>query len=474
MCAFNHTFSNAIPGYGEDTAFTMYNTAGRYYYNSTSTSAYGTSWTTGDVIGVRYDEGAVYFYKNGTIMSSSPILTLTGSWCPMFHTYDSGEWTVNFGQRSFAYSAPTSHKPLCSALLDTPAIADPSDYFDILLWTGNNATSRTFTGLNFAPDFIWHSARSISWGGGLVDAVRGVGSGGPTLRPFSTAAEETVNNFSVVSALNSDGFTVTKGSHGSYPSAYLNQSSATYVAWCWEAGSSTSSNTDGNVTTNVRVSQTAGMSIVTYTGSGSSSASYGHGLNAEPSMIITKKRDGANDWYLYFKSLGNGKFLSINSTGSAGSLSNYWGTVNSTVFSQTYTTAGPNNGSQVAYCFTSIPGFSLISSYQGTGNADGPYIVCGFRPRWIMMKNADTGGTYYDWRIIDADRHTYNDGGNADIPPTLFANASDQERDWDNVDILSNGFKIKDSSVSLNENNKTQIFMAFAENPFQANGGLAR
>ena len=91
-----------------------------------------------------------------------------------------------------------------------------------------------------------------------------------------------------------------------------------------------------------------------------------------------------------------------------------------------------------------------------------------------MMKNADTGGTYYDWRIIDADRHTYNDGGNADIPPTLFANASDQERDWDNVDILSNGFKIKDSSVSLNENNKTQIFMAFAENPFQANGGLAR
>ena len=81
MCAFNHTFSNAIPGYGEDTAFTMYNTAGRYYYNPTSTSAYGTSWTTGDVIGVRYDEGAVYFYKNGTIMSSSPILTLTGSWC---------------------------------------------------------------------------------------------------------------------------------------------------------------------------------------------------------------------------------------------------------------------------------------------------------------------------------------------------------------------------------------------------------
>ena len=256
--------------------------------------------------------------------------------------------------KRFAYSAPTSHKPLCSALLDTPAIADPSDYFDILLWTGNNATSRTFTGLNFAPDFIWHSARSISWGGGLVDAVRGVGSGGPTLRPFSTAAEETVNNFSVVSALNSDGFTVTKGSHGSYPSAYLNQSSATYVAWCWEAGSSTSSNTDGNVTTNVRVSQTAGISIVTYTGSGSSTASYGHGLGAEPHAIITKKRNGANDWYVYFKELGSSKFISLNSNLAAGSLSNYWGTVNSTVFSQTYTTAGPNNGSQVAYCFTSI------------------------------------------------------------------------------------------------------------------------
>jgi hypothetical protein len=90
------------------------------------------------------------------------------------------------------------------------------------------------------------------------------------------------------------------------------------------------------------------------------------------------------------------------------------------------------------------------------------------------MKNADTGGTYYDWRIIDAARHTFNSGGNADVPPTLFANTNETERDWDNVDILSNGFKIKDSSVSLNETNASHVFLAFAENPFQANGGLAR
>ena len=84
-----------------------------------------------------------------------------------------------------------------------------------------------------------------------------------------------------------------------------------------------------------------------------------------------------------------------------------------------------------------------------------------------MMKNADTGGTYYDWRIIDTARHTYNEGGNEDIPPTLFANLSDAEKDWDNVDILSNGFKIKDSSVSLNESGATQVFIAFAEHPFK-------
>jgi hypothetical protein len=436
----------------------------------------GVSHAANQVIGVAVKNGKLYMAINNTwVLSGNPATessplysSLSGLKGFLVGTLD-GSWKCNWGQRAFTYSPPTGYRPVSSASLPTPTIADPSDYFDILLWTGNNATSRTFTGLDFAPDFIWHSARSIAWGGGLVDAVRGVGSGGPTLRPFNSSAEETVNNFSVVSALTSDGFTVTKGSHGSYPSAYLNQNNETYVAWAWDAGSSTVTNSDGNDSSNVRVNQTAGISIVGFTPTGTNRA-IGHGLNVVPSMVIYRNRSGYH-WRVYHASIGTSKSLFLNLNEKALVDNDRVTAITSSTFTVGSVAA---NDSHIAYCFTSIPGFSLISSYEGNGSADGPFVYCGFRPRWIMMKNADTAGTYYDWRIIDADRHTYNHGGNQDIPPTLFANASDQERDWDNVDILSNGFKIKDSSVSLNETNATQVFIAFAENPFQANGGLAR
>ncbi len=201
----------------------------------------------------------------------------------------------------------------------------------------------------------------------------------------------------------------------------------------------------------------------------------GHGLNAAPDLIIIKVRDRTGEWPVYHSALGNTKTLYLEQTSAQSG--GHW---NSTAPTSSVFTVGDSNyvnGSgdpYVAYCFTAVEGFSAFGSYEGNGSADGPFVYCGFKPRWIMLKNADTGGNYYDWRIIDTARHTYNYGGNEDAPPTLFANKADAEVDWDNVDLLSNGFKIKDSSVSLNQSGATQIYIAFAENPFQANGGLAR
>jgi hypothetical protein len=69
-------------------------------------------------------------------------------------------------------------------------------------------------------------------------------------------------NITSISSFNSDGFSM-----GSL--ATNNASSQNYVAWCWRAGAgTTSTNTDGSITSVVSVNQDAGFSIVSYTGTG--------------------------------------------------------------------------------------------------------------------------------------------------------------------------------------------------------------
>ena len=156
--------------------------------------------------------------------------------------------------------------------------------------------------------------------------------------------------------------------------------------------------------------------------------------------------------------------MALNSTDSA--YSAYPGSATSSIINLSDGPTAAWGGTNIIYAFTPVAGYSAFGTYEGNASANGPFVYCGFKPRWIMLKNADVGGAYYDWRIIDTARHTYNYGGNQDAPPTLFANKNNIEVDWDNVDILSNGFKIKDSSVSLNQS-VTHVFIAFAENPFK-------
>ena len=352
-------------------------------------------------------------------------------------------------------STATGFKTLNTANLPTPTIADGSDYFAAKIFTGNGSSTKLTTG--FSPDFVWLKSRGSAFAHYLGDTVRG---NTKLLRTTSTAAE--ITSSTGITSFDSDGVTLGSGSE-------TNANNDSMVAWIWDGGSSTVSNTDGNVTTNVRANTTAGFSIVTYTGSGSSTASYGHGLGVEPHLIITKRRDAANDWYLYFKVLGNGKYLSINSTSAAGTLSNYWGTVNSTVFSQTYTTAGPNNGSQVAYCFAPVAGYSAIGEYDGNGSTDGPFIHTGFRVAFLIVK-CHTATEL--WMLHDSTRDPDNV-----VSKLLQPHTTDAEIDSVTnygVDFLSNGFKFRSSSNRNNGSGKSYIYIAFAENPFQANGGLAR
>jgi hypothetical protein len=212
----------------------------------------------------------------------------------------------------------------------------------------------------------------------------------------------------------------------------------------------------------VRANPTAGFSVVTYTGNGTSGATVGHGLGVAPSMMIIKKRSSTGRWEVYLKVLGPTLYLEMDITnGAGGPYGGLWNNTDptSTVFSIGNDSGVNSSGSTyVAYCFSSVVGYSSFGSYTGNGSSDGPFVFTGMRPRWIMVKQSSTTS---NWVINDTARDTYNV-----CTKSLFANLSNAEdTTYGFFDILSNGFKVRTSA--LNDNGATMIYAAFAESPFQ-------
>jgi hypothetical protein len=245
--------------------------------NSNSQVSYGVSLTTGDVLMVAFDldNSKIFFGKNGTWMASSnpvtganPAFTLTtGEYKPIARPYSSSAViNSNFGQRAFAYTAPSGFKALCDTNLGAPLVAKPNTLMDVALYTGNGGT-QTISGLAFSPDFVWLKSRSNAYGHQLYDVVRGAGY---LLGSNSTSAES--GPFSdVLNAFTSNGFTV--GSDTG-----INEPGNSVVGWAWDAGTSTVSNTAGSITSQVRANVSAGFSWLLIREWGLQTPHVGHGL----------------------------------------------------------------------------------------------------------------------------------------------------------------------------------------------------
>jgi hypothetical protein len=300
--------------------------------------------------------------------------------------------------------------------------------------------------------------RSAANSHALADSVRG-----STIQLSSNNTDAELTRADTVTSFNSNGFSL-----GTNATGYsVNLNTATYVAWQWNAGGSTVTNTSGSITSQVRVNPTAGFSIVTYTGTGAN-ATVGHGLGAVPSMYIVKRRNaGGDNWAVYNANIGNTQFLRLDTTNAAQTF-NLWQdtTPTSSVFYLTSDVGVNGSGSTfVAYCFAQVAGYSAFGSYTGNGSTDGPFIFTGFRPRYVMTKRSDA---VESWRIGDSARSPYNA-----VELELFANLANVEENNSNpIDYLSNGFKIRTSSSSHNASGGTYIYMAFAEHPFK--NSLAR
>ncbi len=210
-----------------------------------------------------------------------------------------------------------------------------------------------------------------------------------------------------------------------------------------------------SIASTVRANTTSGFSIVTYTGTGAN-ATVGHGLGVAPSMIILKPRNSADNWPVWHSSFAVNEYVYLNLTNAKTSLSTFMnGTLpSSTVISLgTWANTNTNTQTMVAYCFAAVASYSSFGSYVGNGSTDGPFVYTGMRPRFIMIKSSSNSAT--DWYIWDAVRNTFNVAGD-----TLRPNLSNAETTGNNIDILSNGFKLREVSASYNQSSYTYIYAA--------------
>jgi hypothetical protein len=351
-------------------------------------------------------------------------------------------------------------------------IDDPSAHFQTALYTGN-ATDRSITNTgnsDLQPDFVWIKPRNATFDHLLQDSSRGVTK---YLRSNSTQAEATAT--SIIQAFETNGFSLSAG--GSW-----NQSGQTDVAWQWKAnGGTTSSNTDGTITTTVQANTTAGFSIATWTGNGTNGATIGHGNGGIPNGYIVKRLDATSDWAVGGGYTGNvwvggtSAVMHLNNTDAVSeAYNNYWGSSfpNSQILPLSQNAEiNASGGSYVGYFFRSIQGYSKLGRYTGNGANNGSFIYTGFAPAFVMIKNTSTAT---NWEMFDVKRNPSNVRN-----LKLGANLSVAENGSDlgtttqnNIDILSNGFKCRTGNTDTNVNGHTFIYMAFAENPFVTSTGI--
>jgi hypothetical protein len=337
--------------------------------------------------------------------------------------------------------------------MSTPTIPAGNLFMNATLYTGNGTSSTVLNGVSgqsFQPDLVWIKSRGTANQHNLIDSVRGVGF---RLRSDGTNADEaTPGTFT----LNSNGFTTTTSN------VSFNASGDPLVGWQWKAGGTAVTNTSGTISAQVSANTTSGFSIATYTGNGSTGATVGHGLGVAPAMIIVKKRSSTGNWITYHTSTGINQYLYLNLTSASATATPTWG-VSSTTFTlqQSFSDYNDNGVTYVAYCWSQIAGYSAFGSYTGNGSSDGPFIYTNFRPRFVMVKRTDTTA---NWTIRDTSRNPYNSANLGLFPNLSAAEDSTSGRD---IDILSNGFKIRGTDSDLNTSSGTYVYACWAENPFK-------
>ena len=309
-----------------------------------------------------------------------------------------------------------------------------------------NGSTNAQTGVGFQPDWIITKSRTSAYGANVYNSLSGVTKffNGITTGVIGSSTDK-------IASFDSDGFTLKGGDNSNY------NSGGTGVGWSWKAnGGSGASNTNGTITSTVSANTTAGMSIATWSGTGSN-GSIGHGLGGVDCMII-KNTNTSRDWYFWQKTMAYNTRLELNNTEAfTTNTDNMTALPDATKINMGVSTQ--NNGSSqdyVGFFFQEKKGYNKFGSYKGNGNSsNGTFVYTGFAPTFVLIKNV-TGD---QWLIKDNKRPGYNPNN------TLYANLNNTEDTSSSVytDFLSNGFKLRGNYGGQNTSNVEYVYMAFGQ-----------
>ena len=444
---------------GDATAYLQNGATTKNGAASTTLAAY----TQGDIIGIAVDvdNSTVQFYKNNAAQTAlTGVLRITSASFFSYLSVSSSVVNFNFGQRAFAYTPPAGYKALNTANLPEPTLKNGSAYFTPVLYTGNG-TSQSIPvadsqGNSWAPDLVWIKGRSFVSNHRLSDKVRGVNR---SLKTNATSAEDTTSTY-YVSAFNSNGFSLNSGAGD------VNQSGDTFVAWNWLAGGSSSSNTDGSITSTVSANVDAGFSIVGWSSPSSGSTTVGHGLGVAPAVVIAKLRNITTHWRIWHQGLSGGNYTLFFNTGSEQVQNDAFGSAPTSTVLHIGSDFSGSGRTNIAYCFAEVEGYSKFGSY--TGNAlsgdSGPFVFLGFRPKWVLIKSSTVATSWYLMDDTRGSIQTNTSDANVLFPDTA---AAEDANAGQGIDFLSNGFKVRAANGYGLNNSSTYIYMAFAETPFK-------
>ena len=458
---------------------------------------------TGDIVGIKVDlaTGEFRAHRNGVYYDSGSAL-MTG--IPNVESYffaalDGGvnrnDWDdVNFGQKPWKYPPEDGYQPLCLANLPRPteAAVRPDKYFKTVLYTGISAGTQTISGLNFQPDLVWLKHRESGSSGHIwTDTVRGAGT---AFFSNNTSTQDTNAAAGYLSAFNPNGFTLSDGSSNGNR---VKNNGSNYVAWCWKAGGDAGTfNVDGvdvgsaaaaglsgkNITpTACSIGTKQGFSIIKYTGNGSNNQTVPHGLTQAPSFILTKSLNETGSptvaWGVFHKdgSFNNSMVYLMQTAAKAGDTNVYTTTSQTDEHFTIGTWPGINQDTTnyISYIWHDVPGLQKFGTFEGNGNANGPFVELGFRPAMVIVRGIDSNSR--NWLIDDAIRNPYNGKVNTSTFSTNYAvvaaNLSAAEPqssagtfEGNYIDHLSNGFKLRSTAANSN-GSETYIYAAWAEAP---------
>ncbi len=455
------------------------------------TVANSTLTTNGDIFAIFIDGADIKFYKNGSLTyTATGVITTANSnvMIPSSTCSDGTVYVMNFGQDSsfagnktsgsanatdangfgdFYYTPPAGALACCSQNISEPSIVDPTDHFDVTLYSGNGST-QSISSLNFQPDLVWTKRRNIGNAShGWTDSVRGSGKSLKSNDDSGEVPGGTPGATDDMYAFTTNGYSV-----GADNYLNINTSGSNYVGWTWKGGGSAVSNTDGAITTQVSANPTAGFSVVTYTGTGNAQT-IGHGLSQAPELCIFKKRnangaDGLRAWAAWHQYCTTGgtfkKGLVWSSTNAEfdAYLANVPPTASTFTLYANYQEQNFNGDDYVAYFWHSVEGYSKVGMYVGNSNTDGPFVHTGFKPAFIVLKNRDAGGGGNSWVINDNKRMGYNTDNKR-----LRVNSQGQEDDTGRLSIFSNGFKLTQTYDEANQSGNTFVYIAIAETAYK-------